>query len=179
MIKVIILLRWDTKGISLSNNHFLFQFMDQSHLFTGISLIEFEISFWWLPQKKWWLILFFLIFVGDEYCSNHRPCKNINLTIASTLRHLWLIRRILIYWSIVFLQVNKALVLDRSKSQWVDIGIHTEACMTHPETCSAAGGAVSLWLKLIDCSHASGGIVSSRAHDSSGIRIRCTWDVIG
>ena len=32
------------------------------------------------------------------------------------------------------------------RNQWVDLGIHTEACMTRPETCGAAGGAISMWV---------------------------------
>ena len=55
-----------------------------------------------------------------------------------------------------------ALSLDRTKRQWVDLGIHTEACMTRPETCGAAGGAVSLWVRVSASS--SGGIVSTLAY---------------
>ena len=68
-------------------------------------------------------------------------------------------------------QVNKALILDRTKSQWVDLGNHTEACMTRPETCSEAGGAISLWINVIDCP-SLGGIVSS-VSGSTGSRIFC------
>ena len=49
-------------------------------------------------------------------------------------------------------QVNCALSLNRSRSQWVDLGIHTEACMTRPQTCGAAGGAISVWINIADCS---------------------------
>ena len=42
-------------------------------------------------------------------------------------------------------QVNSALALDHTQRQWVDLGIHTEACMTRPDTCGSAGGAISLW----------------------------------
>ena len=41
-------------------------------------------------------------------------------------------------------QVNCGWALDRTRRQWVDLGIHTEACMTDPRTCGAAGGAVSV-----------------------------------
>ena len=47
--------------------------------------------------------------------------------------------------------MNFALTLDHTKKQWVDLGIHTEACMTRPETCGAAGGAISVWVKIRDC----------------------------
>ena len=77
---------------------------------------------------------------------------------------------VLIYSS---LQVNKALALDHTQSQWVDLGIHTEACMTRPDTCGAAGGAISLWVIAIAC---SGGIVSSKVDGSSGSVIFCHYD---
>ena len=57
-------------------------------------------------------------------------------------------------------EVNSAVSLDRTKSQWIDLGIHTEACMTRPETCGAAGGAISLWVNVTDCPDLAG-IVSS------------------
>ena len=47
-------------------------------------------------------------------------------------------------------QVNNALTLDQTRKQWVDLGIHTEACMTRPETCGAEGGAISVWVNVID-----------------------------
>ena len=68
-------------------------------------------------------------------------------------------------------QVNSALTLDHTQSQWVDLGIHIEACMTRPETCGSAGGAISVWLKVIDCPY--GGIISSHSH-STGSVIYCT-----
>ena len=48
--------------------------------------------------------------------------------------------------------------LNGSKVQWIDLGVHFEVCMVDPETCGAAGGAVSMWLKL---SRAYGGIMST------------------
>ena len=68
-------------------------------------------------------------------------------------------------------QVNNAWSLYRTKSQWVDLGIHTKACMTRPETC-AAGGAISLWVNIIACP-SSGGIASSLAHGLTGSQIYC------
>ena len=57
-------------------------------------------------------------------------------------------------------QVNSAVSLDRTRNQWVDLGIHSEACMTRPETCGTAGGAISLWVKVIDCPRYAGIIPS-------------------
>ena len=67
--------------------------------------------------------------------------------------------------------MNNALIVDHTKKQWVDLGINTEACMTRPETCGAAGGAISVWINLIDCM--LGGIISSLVHGSSGSVIAC------
>ena len=62
--------------------------------------------------------------------------------------------------SLIYYQVNCAWTLDRTKSEWIDLGIHTDIFMTRPDTCDAAGGAISLWVKVIDCATSSG-IVSS------------------
>ena len=43
--------------------------------------------------------------------------------------------------------------------------------MTRPETCGAAGGAVSFWVKVIECSF--GGIISSQAYRLTGFQINC------
>ena len=70
----------------------------------------------------------------------------------------------------IFWQVNCALSLNRTRNQWVDLGIHTETCITRPETCGAAGGAISLWINVIDGSWCSGGIVSSSSFDGRRLR---------
>ena len=80
-------------------------------------------------------------------------------------------------WTILCPQVNSAWILNLTKSQWVDLGIHTEACMTRPETCGAAGGAFSMWVKVIDCPSPVRGIISSRV--SSGSVFYCVNEVIG
>ena len=69
-------------------------------------------------------------------------------------------------------QVNSALTLDHTKRQWVDLGVHTEACMTLPETCGAAGGAVSMWMKLMECPILCG-IISSLAYLTTGSLMYC------
>ena len=55
----------------------------------------------------------------------------------------------------------------------IDLGIHTEACMTRAETCGVAGGAISVWMNVIDCS-ATGGLLSSMGNGASGTMILCT-----
>ena len=68
-------------------------------------------------------------------------------------------------------KVNSALILDRTKRQWIDLGTRTEACMTQPETCGATGGAISMWLKIVDCPEGCG-VISS--HESgTGCIIYC------
>ena len=47
-----------------------------------------------------------------------------------------------------FHQVNHGISLDHTRNQWVDLGILEEACITRPETCGTAGGAVALWMKV-------------------------------
>ena len=74
-----------------------------------------------------------------------------------------------------FLQVNSALILDNTRKQWVDLGIHTEACMTRPETCGAAGRALSMWVNVIACS-SNDGIISSLG--PAGLWIFCSIDEI-
>ena len=71
-----------------------------------------------------------------------------------------------------FPQVNNALIVDRTKNQWVDLGIHTEACMTRPETCGAEGGAISLWIRVIDCPNI-GGLVSSLVDSRTRFCVYC------
>ena len=48
-------------------------------------------------------------------------------------------------------KINSAVATDRTRRQWIDLGIRTEACMTRPDTCGAAGGAISLWVRFSDC----------------------------
>ena len=75
---------------------------------------------------------------------------------------------------ILYYQVNCAWFVNHTRSQSIDLGIHTEACMTRPETCGAAGGAISVWVNVIECVSDRGGIVSSRSSSSSGSIIYCT-----
>ena len=54
--------------------------------------------------------------------------------------------------------------MDRTSRQWIDVGIHTEACMTKPETCGSAGGAVSFWINVVNCTGVLylGGLITTR-----------------
>ena len=63
--------------------------------------------------------------------------------------------------------MNDAVGLDRTMSQWVSLGVIQEACITRPETCSAAGGAVTLWTRVQLCDASFSGIISSLIKSSS------------
>ena len=63
-------------------------------------------------------------------------------------------------------QVNSALTLNHTRRKWIDLGIHTEVCITHPETCGAAGGAISLWVNIAEGLTSTPEIVSSRSQQT-------------
>ena len=64
-----------------------------------------------------------------------------------------------------------AVTLNHTKKQWVDLGVHTEACMTRPETCGAPGGAISVWINAIECPVYCGIMSTDQASGSSGLAI--------
>ena len=66
------------------------------------------------------------------------------------------------------IQMNLAWTLNGKKNQWVDLGIYTEACMTRPDTCGAAGGAITLWVNILDQGSGYNGIMSSCLSYKSG-----------
>ena len=70
-----------------------------------------------------------------------------------------------------FFQINSVVSTNRSRNEWIDFGIHTEACMTDPVTCGTAGGAISLWLKQTFCSGAY--FTTRNAEFTRGSSIRC------
>ena len=80
----------------------------------------------------------------------------------------------------IFFQVNSAVRTMDHFRQWLDLGIHTEACMTRPETCGAAGGAISLWIRIdnINFCRNDGGIMSTRARGlHTGTYIKCSYNI--
>ena len=40
-----------------------------------------------------------------------------------------------------------AISLDRAQSQWIDLGILSNACITDATHCGTAGGAVAFWMR--------------------------------
>ena len=63
--------------------------------------------------------------------------------------------------------------MDGTRSQWIDLGIQTEACMTRPETCGAAGGAIRMWINVDGCQGLEGGIISTLGFGRTGSVIFC------
>ena len=72
---------------------------------------------------------------------------------------------------ILISKINSALSLDHTKRQWVDLGTHTEICMIRLETCGAAGGAISLWVRLNHCPDWSG--ILTTHGSGTGFEIYC------
>ena len=68
------------------------------------------------------------------------------------------------------MQVNSAVSTDRFAQQWINLGIYLEVCMTHPESCGASGGAISLWFRVIDGGIA-GAVVTTVSNSSAGYHI--------
>ena len=75
--------------------------------------------------------------------------------------------------SLLPFQVHKALRLDRTKNQWVDLGVLSMACITVPDTCRPEGAAVSFWIKTIDCPGYGGLISSTAIGQKKGIDLIC------
>ena len=66
------------------------------------------------------------------------------------------------------IQVNLAWTFNGAKNQWVNLGTHTEACITRPDTCGVAGGAISLWVNILNRGSGYNGIMSSCLSYTSG-----------
>ena len=64
--------------------------------------------------------------------------------------------------------------MDRTKRQWVDLGMFKAACITHPETCGAAGGAVSFYMRVGYYESGYWEIISSTKRGFTGFRIYTT-----
>ena len=70
-------------------------------------------------------------------------------------------------------QINSAVSLDRSRQQWINLGVHPEVCITQPDTCGAAGAAVSLWVKIFEC-FPQGGILTINLNiEGTGLTMFC------
>ena len=75
----------------------------------------------------------------------------------------------------LYFQISSAVHTNRSQNQWIELGYHSDVCLTHRYGCGEAGGALSMWLRLIDCP-ARSGIITSRAGRSvspTGFNIAC------
>ena len=57
----------------------------------------------------------------------------------------------------------------RTRQQWVDLGVQTDACLVIPDSCGPEGAAVAFWVNIYYCS----GIMSSYTSYSTGFFIYC------
>ena len=79
---------------------------------------------------------------------------------------------------ILLYQVGNAIKTNRALRQWVDLGdLSPFTCMTLPENCGPDGGALSAWIKLIDCPPGTG-FLGSRTDYLTGLKTVCTQTTI-
>ena len=66
---------------------------------------------------------------------------------------------------------------DRNRKQFVDLGSHPEAYMTRG-TCGDTGGAVSFWVKIVNCTGTrySGIITTLPMGVGAGLLISCVTE---
>ena len=76
------------------------------------------------------------------------------------------------------LQVNSSVRTNREKRQWIDLSAQTKACMTQPEICGAAGGAISMSMKVHECPNNAGIMTTRENADSTRFSIYCKNDKI-
>ena len=75
-------------------------------------------------------------------------------------------------------EVKNAVSTDRLQKQWVSLGCASAyACLTIPESCGSAGGALSAWIKIGSCP-GNGGIISSYHLGQEGFIITCDKDTL-
>ena len=58
--------------------------------------------------------------------------------------------------------------------QFIDLGIHTVACMTIPGTCGTSGGAISVWYRVVYCNQLGSVVTTAQNLTSGGSIIYCT-----
>ena len=63
--------------------------------------------------------------------------------------------------------------LNKSKNQWIDLGFYPEVSLTRRCGCGVAGGAISMWLRLIEC----GGIITTRSLPSDGFSLATVLNI--
>ena len=71
--------------------------------------------------------------------------------------------------------MNLAWTVDHTKNQWVDLGIHTEVCMSQSKTCGVVGGAFGMWFSIVTCPLWAE-IISSKIDGGTGSALYCRLD---
>ena len=68
--------------------------------------------------------------------------------------------------------------INAAQRQWLDLGIHTEACLTQLDTCGMKGGALSMWIKVGSSTYT--GIITTKQHSDNvrGLNIDASFDYI-
>ena len=83
------------------------------------------------------------------------------------------LKKKIFYLTCFIFQFNNAVHTDRTQHQSVELGdLSVYACLTIPESCGSAGGALSVWIKIEDCA-GEGGIISSDQYFQEGLVVRC------
>ena len=71
--------------------------------------------------------------------------------------------------------MNYALKTDLNLHQWASLGnLSAHACFSIPQSCGAAGGAISVWINIIEAPDAlleNDGIISSSEENGQGFSI--------
>ena len=70
------------------------------------------------------------------------------------------------------LQKNTVVKTNLTDSQWVDLGMLSQACITIPETCGSDGATMSVWLKIVECPP-GGDVISSRPAKVTSWSLTC------
>ena len=76
-----------------------------------------------------------------------------------------------VFFFIILFQVKSAISLDRTRKQWVDLGVLKEACITRPETCGAAGGAITLWIRVTHSDNTWRHIITARSQGVASTKL--------
>ena len=85
---------------------------------------------------------------------------------------------ILIFILFFLLKVGLAIATDKPNERWVDLGSQIEACITVPDSCGAVGSAISVWLRVLDCTEGNTIMSSLTYYNSTGVSIFCIGQTI-
>ena len=67
-----------------------------------------------------------------------------------------------------------AVATDKAQQQWIDLGTHTEACLTRPDT--DGGCSISMWVRITACDGVNYVMTSGTFLNSTGFIFSCISD---